>query len=97
MSSQSATHANEPQRKTMHEIAMELEPTVIDLEDGVIKTMAVMRELKEDYFDKYSTNENHISILYEFSHMRVLVDIILDYLLEMKRLQKVLEDYIYQD
>lgn len=97
--SQSTTHTTEPQRKTMHEIAMELEPTIVDLENSIIKSMTIMRELKGGYFDKFTWGErdDNFGILYEFSHKGVLVDIILDYLLEMKNLQKVLEDYIYQD
>lgn len=99
MSSQSTTHTNESQRKTMHEIAMELEPTIVDLEDTIIKSMTILQELKVGYFDKFTQDnmKNNFSIILEFPHKRVLADIILDYLLEMKRLQKVLEDYIYQD
>lgn len=99
MSSQSTTHTNEPQRKTMHEIAMELEPTIVDLEDNIIKSITILQELKEGYFDKFTQDnmKDNFGIILGFPHKGVLVDIILDYLLEMKRLQKVLDGYIYQD
>lgn len=97
--SKTTTHTTEPLKKTHHEIAMELEPTIVDLEDNIIKSMAILQELKWGYFDKFTQEDmkDNFGIIYEFSRKGVLVDIILDYLLEMKRLQKVLDDYIYQD
>lgn len=99
MSSQSTTRTNEPKKKTRHEIAMELEPTIADLGIGIIKIMTIMREVQGDYFDRFTRGdeEGNFCILHEFPHMGVLVNIISDYLVEMEKLQKVLEDYIYQD
>lgn len=97
--SKTTTHTTEPLKKTHHEIAMELEPTIVELEGGIVKSMAIMRELKGGYFDRCTQKDDigSLCILYEFDHMGILADIVLDYLLEIERLQKVLEDYIYQD
>lgn len=97
--SKTTTSTIEPLKKTRHEIAMELEPTIADLGIGITKIMTIMREVQGDYFDRFTrgAGDDNFCILYEFPHKGVLVNIISDYLLEMERLQKVLEDYIYQD